>query len=361
VSSEIPSAAIAGGGIIGLSIAWRLAQRGLRVSVFDKGGLGGEASWAGAGMLSPGGEIDSDAELARLTIESRALYSGFVRELEEASGVSIDLQEAGALDVAYSAEEWDALEARAARQEALGIHSKVMDLRQVPVFWPRVNVDGLHGARFYPNDGVVNPREVVQALCVACGKLGVTLLPGCGVEEAEIQADGRGIVLKTGRGEAEGYNALVIAAGAWSSSIPVHGVAPLPVAEPVRGHLVGYQQPLHTSPTIVRHGHAYFLQRANGLLIAGASMERVGFDRGIEPATVATLAASAGVVFPHLLETEPTEVWTGFRPISDGLRVGRWQSDALYLAYGHFRNGILLAPLTAQQLATEISGSLLIH
>jgi glycine oxidase len=281
-----------------------------------------------------------------------------VRELEEASGLAIDLQEAGALDVAYSAAEWDALEARAARQAVLGIYSKAMELGKVPVFWPRVNTDGLYGARFYPNDAVVNPREVVSALCVACGKLGVELWSSCAVEAADLKPERGRIVLKTGRSAAEGYDALVIAAGAWSSSIAVNGVAPLPAAEPVRGHLLGYQQPAHTCPTIVRHGHAYFLQRANGLLIAGASMERVGFDRSIEPATVATLAASAGAVFPHLQETEPTETWTGFRPISDELRVGRWESDSLYLAYGHFRNGILLAPLTAQQLAGEISGRL---
>jgi glycine oxidase len=355
VTSEVPSIAIAGGGIIGLSIAWRLAQRGLHVSLFDKSGFGGEASWAGAGMLSPGGEVDADAELARLTIESRALYPAFVRELEESSGFAIDLQEAGALDVAYSAEEWDALEARAARQAAIGIHSKVMEPSKVPVFWPRVNVGHLYGARFYPNDAVVNPREVVLALCTACKKLGVSLSQHCPVDEGVIHE--RGVAeVKTPQGR-KSFHALVIAAGAWSCSIPVTGVAPLPAVEPVRGHLLGYQQPSHTCPTIVRHGHAYFLQRANGLLIAGASMERVGFDRTIAPNTVAELTASAGVVFPHLQETEPTEVWTGFRPASDELHVGRWQSDSLYLAYGHFRNGILLAPLTAQELAAEISAN----
>jgi glycine oxidase len=356
VISEVPSIAIAGGGIIGLSIAWRLAQRGFSVSVYEKGTMGGEASWAGAGMLSPGGEIDSDAELARLTIEARALYPAFVRELEEASGFAIDLQEAGALDVAYSVEEWDALEARAARQTALGIHSKVMEPNKAQTFWTRVDAGRLFGARFYPNDAVVNPREVVLALCSACKKLGVSLQQHCQVEEGVMHERG-GAEVKTPQGRTR-FHALVIAAGAWSSSIAVAGVAPLPAVEPVRGHLLGYQQPLHTCPTIVRHGHAYFLQRANGLLIAGASMERVGFDRTIAPATVAELAAGAGNVFPHLRETEPTEVWSGFRPASDELHVGRWHSDSLYLAYGHFRNGILLAPLTARQLAAEISANL---
>jgi glycine oxidase len=355
VTADGPSIAIAGGGIIGLSIAWRLAQRGFSVSVYDKGTMGSEASWAGAGMLSPGGEIDSASELALLTIESLALYPAFVRELEEASGLAIDLQEAGALDVAYSAEEWGALEARAKRQAAIGIHSKVMELGKVSIFWPRINVNGLYGARFYPNDAVVNPREVVLALCAACKRLGVLLNQNCPVEGAAVQERG-GVIVETRQGKKE-FHALAIAAGAWSSSIPVIGVEPLPAAEPVRGHLLGYQQPEHTCPTIVRHGHAYFLQRANGLLIAGASMEHVGFERTIVPATVSRLAASAGAVFPHLQETEPTEVWTGFRPASDELHVGRWQLDSLYLAYGHFRNGILLAPLTARQLAAEISAT----
>jgi glycine oxidase len=350
------SIAVAGGGIIGLSIAWRLAQRGFSISVYDQGIMGGEASWAGAGMLAPGGEIDSASELARISVESRTLYPSFVRELERASGFAIDLQEAGALDLAYSPEEWDLLEARAARQADIGIQSKKMEPNKVPVFWPRVNNENLHGARFYPNDAAVNPREVVLALCAACRKLGVSLNQHYPVEEVRVQESDR-VLVTTPQG-IKPFHALVISAGAWSSSIPVNGVAPQPAAEPVRGHLLGYQQPLHTCPTIVRHGHAYFLQRANGLLIAGASMERVGFDRTVVPATVSALVSNAGTVFPHLRETEPVEVWTGFRPASSDIHVGRWQSNSLYLAYGHFRNGILLAPLTAQQLAEEISANL---
>jgi glycine oxidase len=117
------SIAIAGGGIIGLATAWRLAQRGLWVTVFEKAEFGQEASWAGAGMLAPGGELEESSEFATLALESRRLYPTFVRDLEKAAEQSIDLQERGGLDLAYSSEESERLESRAAAQAALGLAS----------------------------------------------------------------------------------------------------------------------------------------------------------------------------------------------------------------------------------------------
>lgn len=345
------SVAVVGGGIIGMSIAWRLAKAGFRVAVIEKSTVGGEASWAGAGMLAPGGEIDEPSPLAPLAIESRQLYRNFVRELEDASGLAIDYQECGGLDLAYSQEEWQALEARATRQQALGIESKPLTAKQVGTFWPRIRTEGLTGARFYPGDAIVNPREVVLALAAACRKLGVAVEQNCAVESVTVTE--QGVELQTGSGR-KSSRAAVIAAGAWSSRVGVTGVPPLPIAEPIKGHIIGYQQPEQTCNTILRYGGTYLLQRANGLLIVGASMERAGFDRQIHPERVAALAARAAFILPHLGETEPTETWIGFRPGSDSLHVGSWHSDRLCLAYGHFRNGILLAPLTAEQIAAEM-------
>lgn len=350
------SIAIAGGGIIGLSIAWRLAQRGFQVSVFDRGSMGGEASWAGAGMLAPGGEVDEPSQLASLAIESRRLYAPFVKELEESSGFAIDFQECGAFDLAYSEAERHVLEDRAARQNEIGIHSKTIGASDLLARVTRVRAEGLFGARFYPDDAIVNPRDVVLALCAACRRLGVALLQECPVEEALLENDG--IVVRTAK-QQQSYQALVIAAGAWSDAI--RGVSPLPAAEPIKGHLIGYQQPERTCPAILRHGYTYLLQRANGLLIAGSSVEHAGFDRSIDRAIVADLRARAALMLPHLSGEAPTESWIGFRPASDSLHAGRWQSDRLYLAYGHYRNGILLAPITARKLADEISANLQKH
>jgi glycine oxidase len=353
--SSYESVAIAGGGIIGMSIAWRLAQQGCSVTVFEKGTIGGEASWAGAGMLAPGGEVEQASRLASLSIESRQLYASFVQELEHACGCRIDYQECGSLDLAYSHQEFEALEARASRQAELGIASKPVTAAHVSAFWPRVRAAGLVGARFYAGDAIVNPRELIAALRYSCQALRVELLENCPLTAASIKTSE--IAVETCKGS-RAYDALVIAAGAWSDSIAIEGVPPLPRAEPVKGHLIGYAQPEQTCSTIIRHGHTYLLQRAGGLLIAGASVEHVGFNRDVDTRIVSELAAAAGFVLPHLRDTALSEKWIGFRPASDDLHVDTWHYGRLYLAYGHYRNGILLAPLTARDLSAQISANL---
>ncbi|MBV9227006.1 MAG: glycine oxidase ThiO [Acidobacteriaceae bacterium] len=349
------SVAVVGGGIIGLSIAWRLAQSGWTVAIFDKCAAGGEASWAGAGMLAPGGEFEEVSRLTELAIESRREYQPFVRELEAESDTAIDFGECGALDLAFSGEELKALDERARGQSAIGIHSKALELSQVYAFWPRIRRDTLAGARFYPDDAVVNPRDVVYALKIACRKRGVRIAEHCGVQRLAISENS--VTIETEEGSAE-YRAVVVAAGAWSSQLAVGGVPDLPSARPVKGQLIGYRQPAGTCATIVRHGSFYFLQRANGLMIAGASVEHSGFNREIRPTITEQLAKQAGLVFPHLDETTPSEVWVGFRPGGEELQIRSWHSPRLYLAYGHYRNGILLAPVTAKVITTELNANL---
>lgn len=349
------SIAVAGGGIIGLSIARQLARAGCHVTLFEKNEIGREASWAGAGMLSPGGEVERPSELARLAIESRQLYREFVRELENGSGFPIDYQECGGLDLAYSAAELEALEMRAADQQRAGIASKPVSPDHIRAFWPRIRAQGLFGGRFYPDDAIVNPREMLTALAANCRRLGVPIFQQREVTRAILSRDAVHVEVDL---ETLAFNALVIAAGAWSDAIAIEGAPPLPRCEPVRGHLIGYQQPAQTCATILRHNHLYLLQRANGLLIAGASVEHAGFDRNLQPDIAANLAQGAAFVFPHLADTTPSETWIGFRPASDALHIGKWHSDRLYLAYGHYRNGILLAPITAKRVAAEITSNL---
>jgi glycine oxidase len=356
--------AVIGGGIIGASTAWRLAQRGFNVTVLERGTWGGEASWAGAGMLAPGGEIDSNDErsdagkspLAALAMESRSLYAQYVHDLREASGLPIDFLENGALDVAYNDADWRALSARAERQGCIGIKSKVMAADKVKAFWPFLRTENLAGGIFYPDDALVDPREVMAALRVACVRAGVRVK-----EHSDVKTvSGRHSrpVLTLAGGERFEADAIIVAAGAWSSAVEWQGLATLPPAIPVKGHLLGYRMPDKYCQTIVRHGHTYLLQRSSGFFIVGTSVEHAGFDRAVRPDIAEHLARAAGFVLPHLSETTPSEVWTGFRPQSDMLHVGRWQESAVYLAYGHYRNGILLAPVTAARLSEEVSRDL---
>lgn len=352
--------AIAGAGIIGLSTAWRLAQRGWLVTVFDKGAVGSEASWAGAGMLSPGGEIERPSEWAELSIESHRLYPDYVRELVAESGVAIDYQRCGALQLAYSQDEWQDAQARAALQATTGIEAKRLTTKQVATFWPRVRSERLAGALFYAGDAIVDPRDVVAALKRTCSKAGVSVLEDSAARRVVVHANGISVEAES---HTENCDAVVIAAGAWSSSIEASGIPPFPSVEPVKGYLIGYRQPEQTCGTIVRHGHTYLLQRANGLLVAGSTEERVGFDREIDPAQVEALHRAAANLMPHLSDISlsniaggaaPTQAWVGFRPASDELRLGPWHSERVLLAYGHYRNGILLAPVTAERIAGQM-------
>jgi glycine oxidase len=345
--SKDASAAVVGGGIIGTSIAWRLAQAGLDVTLFEKGQLGGEASWAAAGMLAPGGEIDESPDLVELFVESQRLYKSFVEELSAFTGIAIDYQECGAIELAYSSEEWESLLARAAKQTGFGISSRPLTVEQVRIFSPHVQTEGLTGTLFYPEDAVVAPRDLMKALRAACEKAGVAIRENAPVYDVRVDATGAAI-------GGQRYSCAVVTAGAWSGDVRVQGADPIPPSEPVRGHLLGFELQPGACPTIVRHGNTYVLQRGSGFVVAGGSMERVGFERMIEPSIAERILREAAGIMPILGKLEPVEVWTGFRPSSARIQVGRWKQTPLFLAYGHYRNGILLAPLTASRVAGEI-------
>ncbi len=337
-----PQVEIVGGGIIGCSIAWRLAQRGFQVSIADAGRLGGQASWAGAGMLAPGGEVSGPSLWAQRTVESLRLYAAFVRELEEESGCSIDYRVCGALELAYSEYELFDITRKAAAQASLGIASSALDATAVEALAPSLAKDGLAGARHYPDDAVVDPRDVVHALELVLRARGVSILEGTRVERL-----------------AEPSVPTVLAAGAWSGELLPDASRGAP-SFPVKGHLIGYDLPAGSVRPILRHGHTYILQRSNGFTVAGSTTERVGFDASIDATTVARLHHRARRYLAGLLRASPDASWIGFRPGVEGdtPQVGRVGESNLWLAYGHYRNGILLAPLTASLIAESVSASL---
>jgi glycine oxidase len=344
-------AAVIGGGIIGSTIAWRLSRQGWPVSLFEKGRLGSEASWAAAGMLAPGGELDHSAQAAQieLFLESRRRYGAFVEELTRETGVAIDYLECGAIDLAFSEEEWAELVRRTNRQRPFGIASRPLTADQVRTLSPHIETEHLTGALFYPGEAVVAPRDIMAALRVACRNRGVEIRENTAVANIETRASGVHV-------EGEPFAAAVIAAGAWSGAIAVNGVTSLPASEPVKGHLVGFELPIGACPTIVRHKEIYLFQRGNGMVVAGASVEHVGFDRGVDEKISEALLMQSRRVLPVLEKVRPADIWTGFRPKSDALHVGRWQDTAVFLAYGHYRNGILLAPTTADTITQLFRG-----
>src|ERR1039458_10059476 len=319
-SPDVMDVIIIGGGIIGASTAWRLAQAGAAVTLVDAGALGGEASWAGAGMVAPGGEIAGRSRWAEFALESLALYPGFVEELESETGLGIDYRRCGAVEMAGTEAEWRDLMARRAAQSELGIRSEVTG-----------------GGLFYPYEALVAPRDVTRAVRVTR-------------ERAEVETSG-GVL----RGAAA-----VLAAGAWSGAIPVFGPGgrlAIPASFPVRGHLLGYALEPGTFGPILRHGHTYVMQRSSGFTIAGTSSEQVGFNRELDPLIVDDIRTRAGELVPRLRSAPEPIAWLGFRPATEDFApaIGRLEDTCLWLAYGHYRNGILLAPATARRVAGEMA------
>lgn len=337
---------IVGAGIIGLSLAWRLAQRGARVTVLDRSAAAGEASWAAAGMLAPGGEFES-GETARLAVESLRMYPGFVRELKEATGCPIDFRICGTLEIDSDADP--------EHQAQNGIRSYLVDLKEaMKLAQGMAPIEGT--LRFYPDDALVDPREACTALLTACRALGVRIVENCDVRGIGVN---QGITFDTSQGVFEDDRAAV-AAGAWSGAIPVTiGGLPrqLPGTYPVRGVLVGRKFPRRTLGPFVRRGLSYVLQRESGLAIAGTTSEKIGFGRSVTNEAVAGVIGGVEALWPEFAKGAGTEVWLGFRPASDTGEpyIGRFEDTPLWLSYGHFRNGILMAPATAEKIASQMT------
>jgi glycine oxidase len=325
---------IVGAGIIGLSCAWKLAKEGRKVTVLDAREPASEASWAAAGMLSPGGECET-AEAAELSLASLRAFPEYLRELEADSGVSVWYRQTGAIEVALDDAEWAALEEKAARQAKFGIESEKCEWRG-------------DRARFYPADVVLDPREINRALLSAVKRLGVEVRAGEAV--CAIAPDGHSV--ETARGRLTG-DGVLIAAGAWSSQL----FPGLPRTYPVKGHLVAWKLQPGLLDTIVRRPLTYVVQRPDGTMIGGTTAEQVGFDRALDADLLRGIRERTARLLPELAGYEPETCWNGFRPAieAEGPMIGKLDGVPVWTAFGHYRNGILLAPETAKRIAEAVA------
>jgi glycine oxidase len=353
---------IAGGGVIGASIAWRLACNQVRVVLFDASKIGSEASSAAAGMLSPGGEFDRASPLLDFAIGSLAKYGDFVDALQADSGLPIDLRHTSAVQIALSASELASLSGRATSQRAAGIPSTVLTRDELGALVPLVRPDAV-GAIHYTDEAVVNAAALMAALRAACLARGVLIQEDSRVTAMSATSTGVRACLASGAVDSA---CAVLAAGAWSGDMNVSiDNQPYALARsfPMKGHLLGYRLPAGSLAATVRYDHTYVLQRSDGFTIAGSTTEDAGYDRAIDPQIVSEVAARVGALVPALAALQPESAWIGFRPATGGApRIGRVTlnnaASRLWLAYGHYRNGILLAPATCDQVCREISAAL---
>lgn len=286
------------------------------------------------------------------------MYPAFVRQLEADSGISIDYRTCGALEVAYEREHWIELQKRAEVQRRFGIAVDTICKSTVDTLAPGLELTGLSGALFYPRDACVAPLDLVQALRIACERGSVRIVENMAVQK--IRAVGNRVLVDMGTYSVAAQS-LVLSAGAWSSLVPITcagATVNIPASVPIKGHLIAYSLPPNSLRPILRHRHHYIVQRKSGFTIAGSSAERCGFERTLNRVCIREIRSQVGSFYSPLRSAEPIREWMGFRPGVEeaGPVIRRVTGTSIWLAYGHYRNGILLTPATAHLLSAEILG-----
>jgi glycine oxidase len=348
--------AIIGGGVIGLSIGWRLASAGCVVEIFERGMAGRGASWAAAGMLAAGSEVEpGESTLFTLLQRSQSLWPAFAAELGEASGIDVELRSEGTLSIALSQDELGRLRQTFALQQRLGVPSRWLSRAEVLEREPCLN-PRLAGAVLAAGDHQVENRRLVGALQLAFARAGGVLREDVG-----------DVAIRTDNGRATGVSAggvdypaqtIIAAAGAWTPDLSGLPPAACPPVRPVKGQMLALG--MDAAAPILTHvlwtQKAYLVPRRDGRLLIGATTEERGFDTSLTAGGMLGLLESAWRALPGIEELPIIETWVGFRPGSrdDAPILGLTGIDGLILATGHHRNGILLTPITADAIAALI-------
>ncbi len=352
-STETPTALIIGAGVIGLGIGWRLAQRGAAVTLFDRAAAGSGASHAAAGMLAVCAEAEPGEEkLIALGRRSQALWPDFAAELEKLTGQPVDLRREGTLVVALTADDQARIQHHLEFQHSLELPVEWISAREARRHEP--HLASIAGAVWSPEDGQVDNRKLVAALKLACASAGVDIQEHRPVRRI-LLTDGCAVGVELADGTEHRGDTVVLAAGAWSRGIEGLPSALRPPVRPVKGQMIALQMdpaaPLVTH--VVWGPKVYMTPRLDGRLILGATVEEKGFDATITAGAVLALLEAAWRVFPAIEELPVAEMWAGHRPGSrdDAPILGYGPAGGLVYATGHHRNGILLAPITADAIA----------
>jgi glycine oxidase len=349
---------VVGAGVIGLGIAWRAAQSGLSVTVVDSvSGRG--ASWAAAGMLAPVTEVHyGEQALLELNLAAAARWRGFAAELEQYAASPVGYRRCGTLTVARDTDDNAALEDLYSFQRGLGLDVERLRARECRQLEPGLAAS-IRGGVLAPGDHQVDNRSLVTALLAACHRAGVRYLARK-VAAIRIEHDRVLGVLLAG-GERVAAGAVVMAAGCWSGTIP--GLPPglVPPVRPVKGQLLHLRGP-GEAPLCqrnVRGLEVYLVSRGDGRVVVGATVEEQGFDTTVTAGGVHDLLRAAVELLPEVTEMELTETVAGLRPGSpdNAPLIGPSGLDGLLVASGHYRNGILLVPVTAEGIAAVLAGN----
>ena len=338
-------AVIAGGGLIGASIAFELAEAGMKVALYDAREPAREASWASAGMISPAPEDAGMIPFMPMCLASAALYPGLIRKVEELTGKDAGFLKSGALDILLEGNAQEELSTIIALQHGVGLRAEALSAERARQMVPSLT-EKMQAAIFRPDDSSVDPRILTEAMLEAAGAKGAQVFARNGAKGLK-KAGGQcqGLILERGEVEARWT---IIAAGCFSAGI--EGAEPYAPVFPAKGQMLALRCHSREMKRILWTGHKYLVPRKDGRLLAGSTIERTGFDRAVTAGAIQSILSEVIRIVPELQAARIEETWTGLRPDSpDHLPIiGPTDVDGLLIATGHFRSGVLLAPITAR-------------
>jgi glycine oxidase len=350
-----PDVVIIGGGVMGCSIALALAEKQIAVTVLEKSVIGAEASSKAAGILGAQVEAHAKDVLFDLCLASRTLFPELSERLRALSGIDVEYRRAGVLRVATSGEDARELSEIANFQEASDQRVERLDKASISTAFSMV-FPSEHGALFFPDDARIDPPRYLAALRIAAERRGATFRTGSIVKRIERDGDqAHGVSLEDGT--LITCDVIVIAAGSWSALL---GDGPLRDGSvvPARGQIVEVSVSVPPINTVVWGHGTYLSPRDDGRVLVGSTTEFVGFQPGVTAGAVRDLLAGATKLVPVLEGAEVTRMWSNFRPHTSNQLplIGPSIVKRVLLATGHFRNGILLSPITANAIAAIVSG-----
>lgn len=345
---------VVGGGVIGSGIAFELAKRGAKVTLIERGRIGGEASGASAGIISLPTRPWFSPERIELGQISLERYPALVAELEERTGIGIDYRRPGEWSIAVDEAHAEAEDAVAAWQLGMGLHIEEAPVDEARRREPSLP-ESLVTARFHPDVGSLSVRRLSQALAAAAKQLGATIREETPV--GALRREGERVTGVRLLDREIGADTTVLAAGAWTRLLGDALGAPLPT-KPIKGQLIAFANaPLRPACIIAGHG-GYVRPRPDGTTLVAATEEDVGFDRRVTGEGVAWLLELTRTLCPVLLQGEVAETWTGLRPGTETANplIGPVPGYAgLWVSAGHFRTGAKEAPATAALVAEALT------
>ena len=343
---------IIGGGIIGLSIACEMVEKGKKVIILEKNKIGMEASWAAAGTLEPIWDAEGDGDdLLKIKIKSEAMWRDFAQKIQEQTNIDVEYNSSGGILIAMNSEEMSQLEKTYEVATKYGIESKILSREEIISMESNMNTQ-VFGGIFLASECYVNPRKVTEALCKYFQNLGGEIRENNKVTDLLEDNNGNIVGVSVSR-EKFFADQVVNCAGPWSSEMTEIKV------KPIKGYLLCFAAEClpKIDHVIIHRNSVRILRRKDGTLMAIGMMEDVGFDRELKEDSLKIMRENANRIIPGLNDGDIIEVCSGFRPKGgDQFPVIGKIKKGLYVATAHYKDGILLAPITAKIMYEALNG-----